>query len=252
VALTLSSSRPSEQAAPSQLWPELRGIRPAADEQEMARKDVMVSGAFGGVVAEAAAPAVTVASMAIEGDTVVYNYPEAVTVATGSENLRLALDSLDFAPVVKAVAVPRIDRTAFVMASFTNASEEPLLPGQAMLFREGVLVGSTWLDVIAPGGGAEGGLCANGPLRDQREMPVRARGQPGVFPSAHPQSDSAGSTGRHDRPRGAAGHRAVRPDRHDRRPRWTQARDRVVHRRDPREDRRGGSTWRSLAHRGAP
>ena len=32
-----------------------------------------------------AAPAVTVAGMAYEGDTVVYNYPEPVTVATGAE-----------------------------------------------------------------------------------------------------------------------------------------------------------------------
>ena len=33
VALTLSSSRPSEQAAPSPLWPELRSIGPEVDEQ---------------------------------------------------------------------------------------------------------------------------------------------------------------------------------------------------------------------------
>ena len=31
-----------------------------------------------------------------------------------------------------AVAVPRWDRTAFVMAEFVNPTEEPLLPGEAL------------------------------------------------------------------------------------------------------------------------
>lgn len=191
-ALTLSSSRPSEQAAPSQLWPELRWIGPEVTDDDRARKamgagDVLYEAA---PAVEAAAAPIT-AGMAYEGDTVVYTYPEAVTVATGAENLRLALDSLDFAPVVKAVAVPRLDATAFVSASFTNASAEPLLPGQAMLFREGVLVGSTWLDVIAPGVETEVGFGAIETLRIKREMPVRAGGETGVFTSANQQTESA-------------------------------------------------------------
>lgn len=193
VALTLSSSRPSEQAAPSQLWPELRSIGPEQPIEELARKsEVAGDMQYYGTAPEAvAAPAVTVAGMAYEGDTVVYTYPEAVTVATGAENLRLALDSLDFAPVVKAVAVPRLDKTAYVSASFTNASEEPLLPGQAMLFREGVLVGSTWLDVIAPGVETDVGFGALETLQVKREMPTRATGETGVFTSANQQSESA-------------------------------------------------------------
>ncbi|MFN4203193.1 MAG: DUF4139 domain-containing protein [Tabrizicola sp.] len=192
VALTLSSSRPSEQSAPSRLWPELRSIGPEIDAEELARKalgeaDWRMQGA---PVAEAA-PAPITAGMALEGDTVVYIYPEPVTVATGAENLRLALDRLDFAPVVKAVAVPRLDRTAFVMASFTNGSDEPLLPGQAMLFREGVLVDQTWLDVIAPGVETDVGFGALETLRVTREMPKRAGGETGIFVSANRQSESA-------------------------------------------------------------
>lgn len=191
VALTLSSSRPSEQSAPSQLWPELRSIGPEVEAEDLARKmgagDVMYESA---PAAEPVAAPIT-AGMAYEGDTVVYNYPEPVTVATGAENLRLALDSLDFAPVVEAVAVPRLDKTAFVMATFTNASEEPLLPGQAMLFREGVLVGSTWLDVIAPGVETDLGFGAIETITVEREMPKRAGGETGVFVSANQQTESA-------------------------------------------------------------
>ena len=192
VALTLSSSRPAEQAAPSQLWPELRSIGPEVEaEDTRVRKSATGGAEMDMAVVAEAAPAVTVAGMAYEGDTVVYKYPEAVTVASGAENLRLALDSLDFAPVVKAVAVPRLDKTAFVSASFTNASEEPLLPGQAMLFREGVLVGSTWLDVIAPGVETDVGFGAIETLTVKREMPKRAGGETGVFTSSNQQTESA-------------------------------------------------------------
>ena len=171
----------------------MRSIGPEETEEDRARK-VMGAGdvLYEAAPATVAAPAPTVtAGMGYEGDTVVYHYPEAVTVATGAENLRLALDSLDFAPVVKAVAVPRLDKTAFVMASFTNASAEPLLPGQAMLFRDGVLVGQTWLDVIAPGVESDVGFGAIETLTVKREMPKRAGGETGVFTSANQQSESA-------------------------------------------------------------
>lgn len=191
VALTLSSSRPAEQAAPSQLWPELRSIGPEVSEDERARKSMTGGAEMDMAVVAEAAPAPITAGMAYEGDTVVYNYPAAVTIASGAENLRLALDSLDFAPVVEAVAVPRLDKTAFVLASFTNASDEPLLPGQAMLFREGVLVGSTWLDVIAPGVETDVGFGALETLRVKREMPKRAGGETGVFTSSNQQTESA-------------------------------------------------------------
>lgn len=192
VALTLSSSRPSAQAAPSQLWPELRWIEPEASEDDLARKSDDSKGLIFEeemVVAEAA-PAVTVAEAGMEGDTVVYTYPAAVTVASGVEDLRLALDSLDFAPVVKAVAVPRFDQTAFVVASFTNGSDEPLLPGEALLYREGVLVGSSWIDIIAPGVETDIAFGAIETLRIKREMPLREGGETGVFTSANELSES--------------------------------------------------------------
>lgn len=192
VALTLSSSRPSEQAAPSRLWPELRSIGPEVDIEELSRKAYGSDSTLyeSAPAAEAAAAPIT-AAMAYEGDTVVYQYPELVTVATGAEDLRLALDSLDFAPVVEAVAVPRLDETAFVTASFTNASDEPLLPGQAMLLREGVLVGSTWLEVTAPGVETDLGFGAIETLRVKREMPKRQGGETGVFTSSNQQTESA-------------------------------------------------------------
>ncbi len=191
VALTLSSSAPSQQAAPSTLYPDLRQIGAEAEEEEMSRKSLAASDAPMADMVLEAAPAPITAAAGIEGDTVVYRYPTPVTVASGAEDLRLALDSLAFSPVVKAVAVPRLDRTAFVLASFTNASDEPLLPGEAMLFREGVLVGTTFLDVIAPGVETDVAFGALETLRIKREMPVAAQGETGVFTTSNERSESA-------------------------------------------------------------
>ena len=189
VTLTLSSSRPTQQSAPSTLWPELRSIAPEIDEEELARKSMGAADAMMPVAEAAPAPITAAAGM--EGDTVVYGYPEPVTVASGAEDLRLALDSLDFTPVVKAVAVPRYDSTAFVMASFTNGSSEPLLPGEAMLFRDGVLVGGTWIDVIAPGVETDLAFGAIETLRIRREMPVRSGGETGIFVTSNEIRDGA-------------------------------------------------------------
>ncbi len=194
VALTLSSSQPTQQSAPSTLWPELRRIQPEVDPEALDRSKVAGADMLlleEETVAMAAPAAPITAGAALEGDTVVYVYPAPVTVASGAEDLRLALDRLDFAPVVKAVAVPRLDRTAFVTASFTNASDEPLLPGEAMLFREGVLVGSAWLDMIAPGVETDIAFGAIETLRIRRDMPLRAEGETGVFATSNQRTESA-------------------------------------------------------------
>ena len=189
IALTLSSSAPSQQAAPSSLWPELRRIEPEGAKDDLSRQAVGAA-MDAEAMPEIAAPAPITAAAALEGDTVVYHYPEPVTVASGAEDLRLALDSLTFAPVVKALAVPRLDATAFVSASFVNSGSEPLLPGEALLFREGVLVGTAWVDVIAPGRETEIGFGALETLRLKREMPRRAVGETGVFTTSNEQSES--------------------------------------------------------------
>jgi uncharacterized protein (TIGR02231 family) len=185
IDLTLSSSRPSEQSWPSALWPELRSIGP--DEPLAYEADDARMGA-GAAPAMEAAPAPITATAAMEGDTVVYLYPRAVDVASGVEDLRLPLDQLSFAPVVEARAIARWDTSAFVMASFINA-DEPLLPGDALLFREGVLVGSVALSPIAPGAETELAFGALDTIRITREMPQRAGGETGIFTTENQQSE---------------------------------------------------------------
>ena len=128
--------------------------------------------------------AAAVAAPMIQGDVVVYHYPAKVDVAGGVENLRLALDEITLVPTIQARAVPRYDQTAFVMAKFVNDSGEILLPGQAFLLRDGVLVGATSIGAVSPGDEAEIAFGAIEGLRLTREMPLRAEGDRGILSSS--------------------------------------------------------------------
>lgn len=188
IDLTLSTAQPSAQSAPSQLWPDLRRI---ADEAELQRysSDAMAETAAMAEPVVAAAP--VTAGAALQGDVVVFHYPATVDVANGVENLRLALDTLTVTPSVQARAVPRYDATAFVLASFVNTSDEILLPGEAVLLREGTLVGTTYLPAMAPGADAEIGFGAIDGLRLTRSMPLRAEGDTGILTSSSQIEESA-------------------------------------------------------------
>jgi uncharacterized protein (TIGR02231 family) len=183
VDLTLSTSRPSDQSAPSQLWPELRSIGP--EEPPVAYDTAMADEARLGAAAAPVAEAEPItANAGMEGDTVIYAYPRKVDVATGVADLRLPLDSLTLPATVEARAVPRWDTSAFVMASFLNA-DEPILPGEALIFREGVLVGSTSLGLIAAGEETELAFGALDTIRVTRDMPVRAGGETGILTTSN-------------------------------------------------------------------
>ncbi len=181
VALTLSTAQPSRQAAPTDLWPELRRIEPPAPPMAEARsEDAMMAGS----VAMAEPMVVETAQAAVQGDVVVYVYPGTVDVASGVEDLRLALDEKVLPVEVEARAVPRADRTAFVLARLTNDTGEILLPGEVFLTREGTLVGSVFIDTLAPGGKAEIGFGAIDGLRLTRDMPVHSQGDRGILTSS--------------------------------------------------------------------
>ena len=182
VTLTLSTARPSEQSAPTPLSPELKAVYdPATTTGSMAE----------GAAPSAATEAVPMetsrgltAAAAYQGDTVIYHYPAPVDVATGVEDLRLALDQLTFTADVQARAVPRHDTTAFINARMTNDSAEILLPGTAYLYRDGALIGGMDLEALSPGQKVDLGFGAIDGLRLKRAMPERAEGDRGVFTSS--------------------------------------------------------------------
>jgi uncharacterized protein (TIGR02231 family) len=168
VALTLSTARPNDRIAPSEVYPDMADIfdpderRPIPmaprAEMEMADEDMAVAG----IVAEPA-PMKT-AGLQIDGLAVSYVYPDPVTIAPG-EAAELALDTLAIPADVTIEAAPRWDETAFLMAEFTNETGEPILPGEASLMRDGHFVGRMAIPMIPAGGDEE---LAFGPMESIR------------------------------------------------------------------------------------
>ena len=191
VDLTLSTAQPSAQSDPSTLWPDLRQVfDPATDAPPVyaTRSEAMVADAA--PMPKQVGMTLTAVPM-LQGETVVYHYPSAVAVASGVENLRLALDSLTMTPDIEARAVPSRDRSAFLLATLTNVSPEILLPGTASLYRDSALVGSVQFAGLAAGAKAEIGFGAIEGLRLKRSMPERSTGDRGFISTSTQQEETA-------------------------------------------------------------
>jgi len=91
------------------------------------------------------------ATTALKGLSLRYIYPRKVTLETG-EQAQLTLDSFDLPVETSLLAIPRRDETAFVMAAITNDTGEPLLPGAATFYRDGVFIGRGGIEMIPAGG----------------------------------------------------------------------------------------------------
>ncbi|MEO1638067.1 MAG: mucoidy inhibitor MuiA family protein [Pseudomonadota bacterium] len=197
VELILSTARPGEQTAPGPVWPQLRRIISEEDlerEQGLAvMSDSLMSRSFAGTVTEEAVamPAPVVAQADTSGATVTYRYPTRVTIRDGVEDLRLSLDTLTLEADVWAEAVPSRDTIAYRMAEFTNTTDELLLPGQALLFADGTMIGFSNLPLLAAGADTEMGFGPLDGLRATRTMPNRTEGDRGVFTTTNQLREEA-------------------------------------------------------------
>lgn len=158
VALTMSSNAPAGQIAPGELWPERRWIVDPPKSPPVLRSqryDEAQMGAMAEPVMEAPVIVEEVtASVAMDGLSMSYDYPDKLDLASGADAVRLALGELSFAAEVKALAVPKRNQTAFLVAEFTNDSGELLLPSATtQLFRDGSFVGQLGIPDAVPAGG---------------------------------------------------------------------------------------------------
>jgi uncharacterized protein (TIGR02231 family) len=182
VALTLSTADPNAQTVPSTLYPDLRMI--VSEEEARLRTMVLPMAEADAGIAFEAEPLVMAApepSVMMQGDTVTYVYDGAADVPSGVTNLRLSLGTVALTPDLQALAIPRLDQTAFLMAEVTNTGDQPLLPGQATLYRDGAMIGATGLPRLDPGQDTDVAFGAIDGLRLTRDMPVVAEGDRGIL-----------------------------------------------------------------------
>lgn len=196
VDLTLSTATPGEDTAASTVWPELLRIAPEpppAPEDGMMRGGVVVGE---GMTEPAMEPAVVVLQtygfdVDLQGSVFTYRFGAPVDVRSGSDQIRLSMDTLSAQVEVRAEAVPRGGNTAFLTAEVTNSTGQPILPGAAMLFADGGLVGGTDLDLIPQNGEATIGFGPINGLTLERTVPNRTEGEEGVLTSSNRKEETA-------------------------------------------------------------
>lgn len=191
IQLTLSTLEPFAQSEPSQLWPQLRRIEePVTQKRELLRiqsdspraaaEPIMESPV---IVGEAAATA------SFEGIGVTYTLPAPVTIRAQSEELEIALDTLSMDATLTARAIPLFDDTAFRLASITNTSTEILLPGRALLYVDGQLVGNTQVGVLPPNAEADIFFGRIDGLRLTRAVLDRNEGDRGIISRSNEETE---------------------------------------------------------------
>jgi len=199
VQLVLSTARPGEQIAPSGVWAPVRRII-SEDELDRERGDVMMSAQVESLsrsMVSGLADAVMEAPMAVtaqadfSGATVTYVYPGRVDIRNGVEDLRLPLDKLNFEADVWAEAAPSRDQIAYRMAEFTNDTGEVMLPGQALIFADGTMIGFSHLPLLAARADTEMGFGPLDGLRLTRAVPNKTEGDVGVFTSSNQLTEQA-------------------------------------------------------------
>ena len=80
-----------------------------------------------------------------------FTIKRAMTIPTKGTAHRLAIAETEHPATVLLVAVPRLAQMAFIEADIKYQGEQPLLSGQAQLFRDDVYVASTQLNSVGPG-----------------------------------------------------------------------------------------------------
>lgn len=153
VAVSLTTRQPTTQMAPSELYPELRRIDDEATvygrSSAKFEADVVAEVALADTASRRVS---TPPPQIMDGISVTYDYEPLVTLASGADEVRIALGDMTTDAEVYARAVPARDKVAFLMADADNTSGEIILPSQqSRFFLDGALVGLTHTELYAAG-----------------------------------------------------------------------------------------------------
>ena len=204
VALTLSTARPvGATAAPDLQMQQIAGYRARRDEGSTRSSELSVAQAPA-PVAEAVGKANNMAADALERDNedkkkveqvqaqveiagfqALYAIPGRVTVDNTGTAKNLRIDTTGIEAKLSARAVPKLDPDAYLTAAFTLSGETPLLPGTAMLYRDGVFMGQGYLPMLSPGEEAKLGFGADDLIKVKRVEVKRQTSEEGLLTTSN-------------------------------------------------------------------
>ncbi len=200
VKLTLSTAAPSgEAAAPAldesevSVYRQLAEAMPAspqlADGKMKAAKALdKVDAANAMTDGEADAPAVNKeAEVQVSGFTAQYTIVGRSEIDNSgtAKNVRIGSDQV--AARLSVEAVPRLDTTAYLTATFTVKADEPLLAGPVHLFRDAAYVGQVELRELAGSEDAKLGFGVDDLVKVKRQEVKRLAAQEGFISSSNTQ-----------------------------------------------------------------
>lgn len=123
------------------------------------------------------------ADMVVAGFNAQYVIDGRVSIDNSGQSKKVRIGSETVDAKLEAVAVPRLDPTAYLMAAFTVESADPLLPGAVNLYRDDVYVGQGALPQLAPGENAKLGFGVDDLVKVKRVEVKRNSGEEGLISS---------------------------------------------------------------------
>ena len=199
VALTLSTARPLGATSAPELWEqEIQIYRPLADKM---KKEMDALGGADSSANEAVPASPKVQELAglvarsdgeqkqalieIAGFQALYGIQGRVSVDNSGTSKKVRISTDNFDAALNAIAVPKIDPSAYLTASFTIKGEAPMLPGTVNLYRDGVFMGQGALPLLSPDEEAKLGFGADDLIKVKRTEVKRKTGEEGIITSSN-------------------------------------------------------------------
>jgi uncharacterized protein (TIGR02231 family) len=118
------------------------------------------------------------------GFQVVFRVPGRVSIAANEGAKSFRISSATIAPKLAVRAVPRIDLTGYLEASFKQTEDAPLLPGRVALYRDGAYVGRAQMQLAPKDETVRLGFGVDEKINIRRAVVRKIEGSSGIISSA--------------------------------------------------------------------
>lgn len=117
----------------------------------------------------------------VSGFQVMFRIPGRVSVGASEGAKNLGISTATIAPDLTLRAVPVLDPTAFLEASFKQAEDAPLLPGRVAIYRDSVFVGRGQMSAASKDETVRLGFGADDNIKVERSVVKRNEGSAGLI-----------------------------------------------------------------------
>ena len=182
VALTLSTLQPSAAVEPPALsswW--IDYLQPVPRTTMTKSAELMEDRVMPEMMAAAAPVEEQKAAVIDSGYHVSYQIPGKISLNSSEEKQRVVLQQQQWPVALNLQVVPRFDTHAYLYARLENPSATPLLPGEWLLQRDGVRVGTVDQPLLAPKDQIAMGFGADDAVKLEWQTLKDEAGQSGVL-----------------------------------------------------------------------